>query len=200
MSGTSGYSADTRLLNSFLIVGTCFSLFVAIVFALVESLLLRKACYLERMLAALYYSVQRTTLKHGYREPFLASILSPHPAPAENAQELNAHNLVVLKSSHRQSNLLAWKQEFVVNAFSRQSAAECFHCIVLAKSCSCVFRETYATMLAHPMSRQCFSIRLDSATFSPISVHAGDVRDRRAASAFTATTLAPVAVEPMLTI
>jgi hypothetical protein len=55
-------------------------------------------------------------------------------------------------------------------------------------------------MLAQPMSRQCFSIRRDSATFSPISVHAGDVRERRAASAFTAMTLAPVAVEPMLTI
>jgi hypothetical protein len=59
---------------------------------------------------------------------------------------------------------------------------------------------THATMLAQPMSRQCFSIRRDSATFSPISVHAGDVRERRAASAFTAMTLAPVAVEPMLTI
>jgi hypothetical protein len=47
---------------------------------------------------------------------------------------------------------------------------------------------------------QCFSIRLDSAIFSPISVHAGDVSKRRAASAFTATTLAPVAVEPILTI
>ena len=55
-------------------------------------------------------------------------------------------------------------------------------------------------MLAQPMRRQCFSIRLDSATFSPISVHAGEVRDRRAASALTATTLAPVAVDPMLTI
>lgn len=55
-------------------------------------------------------------------------------------------------------------------------------------------------MLAQPIRRQCFSIRRDSATFSPISVHAGEVRDRRAASALTATTLAPVAVDPMLTI
>ena len=60
--------------------------------------------------------------------------------------------------------------------------------------------DTYATMLAQPIRRQCFSIRRDSATFSPISVHAGDVRDRRAASALTAITLAPVAVEPMFTI
>lgn len=55
-------------------------------------------------------------------------------------------------------------------------------------------------MLAQPIRRQCFSIRRESATFSPISVHAGEVRDRRAASALTATTLAPVAVDPMLTI
>lgn len=54
-------------------------------------------------------------------------------------------------------------------------------------------------MLAQPMRRQCFSMRRDRATFSPISVQAGEVRVRRAASALTATTLAPVAVEPMLT-
>lgn len=59
---------------------------------------------------------------------------------------------------------------------------------------------TYATMFAHPIRRQCFSIRRDKATFSPISVQAGEVSDRRAASALTAMTLAPVAVEPMLTI
>lgn len=73
-------------------------------------------------------------------------------------------------------------------------------------------------MLAHPISLQpkvsvrqlvkwsknaylqCFSIRRDNAIFSPISVHAGEVRDRRAASALTATTLAPVAVDPIFTI
>ena len=59
---------------------------------------------------------------------------------------------------------------------------------------------THATMLAQPIKRQCFSMRRESATFSPISVQAGEVRDRRAASALTAMTLAPVAVEPMLTI
>lgn len=55
-------------------------------------------------------------------------------------------------------------------------------------------------MLAQPIRRQCFSIRRDNATFSPISVHAGEVSCRRAASALTATTLAPVAVDPMFTI
>lgn len=60
--------------------------------------------------------------------------------------------------------------------------------------------ETYATMLAHPIKRQCFSIRRDKATFSPISVHAGEVNERRAASALTAITFAPVAVEPIFTI
>lgn len=52
----------------------------------------------------------------------------------------------------------------------------------------------------HPINRQCFSILLDSATFSPISVQAGLVNCNLAASALTAMTLAPVAVEPMFTI
>lgn len=54
-------------------------------------------------------------------------------------------------------------------------------------------------MLAQPIRRQCFSILRLNAIFSPIVVHAGLVSVRRAASALTATTFAPVAVEPMLT-
>jgi hypothetical protein len=77
----------------------------------------------------------------------------------------------------------------------------CCHCININK-CNKLHQQiiTYATMLAQPIRRQCFSIRLDNATFSPISVHAGEVSERRAASALTAMTFAPVAVEPMFTI
>lgn len=58
---------------------------------------------------------------------------------------------------------------------------------------------TYAVMFAHPIKRQCFSILRESAIFSPISVHAGLVKLRRATSAFTPSTFAPVAVDPMFT-
>ena len=51
---------------------------------------------------------------------------------------------------------------------------------------------------ASPTSRQCFSILLDNATFSPISVQAGDVSWIFARSAFTLRTRPPVDVEPML--
>ena len=49
-----------------------------------------------------------------------------------------------------------------------------------------------------PTSRQCFSIRRDNATFSPISVHAGDVSCIFAKSARTLNTRPPVDVEPIL--
>jgi len=49
-----------------------------------------------------------------------------------------------------------------------------------------------------PTKRQCFSILLDKATFSPTSVQAGDVNWIFAKSALTLTTLPPVDVDPML--
>ena len=49
-----------------------------------------------------------------------------------------------------------------------------------------------------PTNRQCFSIRRESATFSPISVQAGDVSWILAKSALTLNTRPPVDVEPML--
>src|SRR5882762_5920101 len=49
-----------------------------------------------------------------------------------------------------------------------------------------------------PTSRQCLSIRRDSATFSPTSVQAGDVNWILARSALTERTRPPVEVEPML--
>ena len=49
-----------------------------------------------------------------------------------------------------------------------------------------------------PTSRQCFSIRRESATFSPISVQAGDVSWILAKSALTLNTRPPVDVEPIL--
>ena len=49
-----------------------------------------------------------------------------------------------------------------------------------------------------PTSRQCFSIRRDNATFSPISVQAGDVSWIFARSALTLSTRPPVEVEPIL--
>lgn len=52
----------------------------------------------------------------------------------------------------------------------------------------------------NPINRQCFSMRRDSAIFSPISVHAGWVSDILAASPLTPMTFAPVATDPMLTI
>ena len=55
-------------------------------------------------------------------------------------------------------------------------------------------------IVAHPINRQCFSILLLKATFSPSFVHAGLVNCNFAASALTATTFAPVAVDPIFTI
>lgn len=49
-----------------------------------------------------------------------------------------------------------------------------------------------------PTSRQCFSIRRDRATFSPTSVHAGDVSWILARSALTLRTRPPVEVDPIL--
>mmetsp|Transcript_236 Transcript_236/g.919 ORF Transcript_236/g.919 Transcript_236/m.919 type:complete len:354 (+) Transcript_236:200-1261(+) len=50
------------------------------------------------------------------------------------------------------------------------------------------------------MSRQCFSTRRDSATFSPSLVHTGDVSCSLARSDLTATTRAPVHIDPMFSI
>jgi len=49
-----------------------------------------------------------------------------------------------------------------------------------------------------PTSRQCFSMRRDRATFSPTSVHAGDVSCIFARSALTLRTRPPVDVDPIL--
>ena len=49
-----------------------------------------------------------------------------------------------------------------------------------------------------PTKRQCFSILLDKATFSPTSVQAGEVNWIFAKSALTLTTLPPVEVDPIL--
>lgn len=49
----------------------------------------------------------------------------------------------------------------------------------------------------HPMSRQCFSTLRLRAIFSPLLVHTGEVSCSLAKSFFTATTLAPVDIEPM---
>ena len=51
---------------------------------------------------------------------------------------------------------------------------------------------TPAQIDPHPIRRQCFSTRRDSATFSPSLVHTGDVRASLARSPLTATTRAPV--------
>jgi hypothetical protein len=51
----------------------------------------------------------------------------------------------------------------------------------------------------HPIKRQCFSTRLDSAIFSSISVHTGFVRLILAKSARVASTLPPVLNDPMFT-
>jgi hypothetical protein len=49
-----------------------------------------------------------------------------------------------------------------------------------------------------PTSRQCFSIRRDSATFSPTSVHAGEVSRILARSPLTLRTRPPAEMEPMM--
>jgi len=51
----------------------------------------------------------------------------------------------------------------------------------------------------HPIKRQCFSTRLDSAIFSSISVHTGFVRLILAKSARVANTLPPVLNDPIFT-
>ena len=50
------------------------------------------------------------------------------------------------------------------------------------------------------MRRQCFSILLEIATFSPSLVHTGEVNCIFAKSFLTATTLAPVHIDPMFNI
>lgn len=59
-------------------------------------------------------------------------------------------------------------------------------------------RVTPAWIWPQPISRQCFSTRRLSATFSPLLVQTGAVSCSFARSFFTATTRAPVDMDPML--
>lgn len=56
-----------------------------------------------------------------------------------------------------------------------------------------------AEIVPHPTNLQCFNILLDKATFSPISVQAGEISVILAKSALTLVTFPPVDVDPMLT-
>lgn len=80
----------------------------------------------------------------------------------------------------------------------RVSSVSARHCR-RASSC-CLFLPTHDRTVPQPTRRQCLSMRRLRAIFSPISVHAGDVRKILAKSARTLMTRPPVEVDPMLTI